>query len=249
MTTTDQVASAGFDAIAVKPSKQSLESLDTTTIDTIVIDYEGNTALPQPEHVTALAREAEVIMTTPIRADGFDPLGDDRLFDRYGADRFVLVAGNPTYLSQEERERAIAPRIGEARQRFPSAWVGTEGIERLALATGATQFELLSRRTPTTMSALRAAGFDGELALYAPTVITEDRAIALEALEGYLSRRKPVKRALANGNGTESKRSHVLLQAMDDYALVGDVDAVSRRIESLRTAGVNTVVGYPAPRK
>lgn len=243
----NRLATAGFDAIAIKPSSQSITSIDPSQIDAIVIDFEGPAHLPDPNQVAELSEESHVTLTAPVRADGFDPLGDDGLFDQFEeADRFALVAGNGAYLTEGEQRKAIAPRLGRAIKRYPDAWVGTEGIERLALATGASQFELLSPDTPNMLTGLRSAGFDGEIALYAPTVVTDDRQVALSELKSYLSRRRRVKRALSNGSATHTDPQDVLLQAMDDYALVGDESSIAQQIESLKTAGATTVVGYPA---
>lgn len=45
--------------------------------------------------------------------------------------------------------------------------VDYEGIERVALAVGGTQFELLARHTVREVRALRRAGFDDGIACYA----------------------------------------------------------------------------------
>jgi alkanesulfonate monooxygenase SsuD/methylene tetrahydromethanopterin reductase-like flavin-dependent oxidoreductase (luciferase family) len=190
-------------------------------------------------------------VTTPVRADGFDPLGDDSLVATLpgGATR-VLVAGNPAYLTESEAKRAVAPRLGAARDRSPDAWVGTEGIERLALAAGGTQFELLSATTEREVRAMRAAGFDGEVALYAPTVLTDDPDETLDTVGSYVGRRGPVRRALPEDAATDAtatgRAREVLLEAATDFTLVGDAETVRERIETLRSVGVDHVVAYPA---
>jgi alkanesulfonate monooxygenase SsuD/methylene tetrahydromethanopterin reductase-like flavin-dependent oxidoreductase (luciferase family) len=190
-------------------------------------------------------------VTTPVRADGFDPLGDDSLVATLpDATARVLVAGNPAYLTESEAKRAVAPRLGAARERSPDAWVGTEGVERLALAAGGTQFELLSTTTEREVRAMRAAGFDGEVALYAPTVLTEDPDEALDAVGGYVARRRPVRLALPEDAATDAtatgRAREVLLEAVTDFTLVGDPETVRERIGTLRSVGVDHVVAYPA---
>lgn len=249
MRTASRLARAGFDAIAIKPAERPPESVDVGAVDAVVVDFEGLEHQPTPAQIRALGAETPVMLTAPVRVDGFDPLGDDHHFAAYEDHaRFALVAGNGAYLDGRERRRAIAPRLAAALERYPDAWVGTEGIERLALATGATQYELLSPRTHATVAGLRAAGYDGDVAVYAPTVVTDDRSAALDALDGYLRRRGPVRRALDNGVTSTHEETRVLLAAMDGYALVGDVGTLTERIDALRRAGATTVVGYPAAR-
>ena len=252
--TTDAVGlfpRVGIDAVALKPTEVSLGRAADLGASTLVVDYEGREAFPDAATLRALAEAAVVRVTTPVRTDGLDPLGDDSLVatipDAVGR---VLVAGHSAYLSDDECDRAVAPRFREARATDPDAWVGTEGVERIALATGATQFELLSRSTERDVGALRAAGFDGDLAVYAPTVLTDDEDEILDAVGAYVARRGPVRRALPDGAATDSSATgrarDVLSAASRDFAIVGDETAARKRVAALRDAGVDTVVGYPA---
>lgn len=251
MLTESMLARAGIDAVALKPAEHDLEAALDLDVETVVVDYEGREHLPAAATLEALADAYELLVTTPIRSDGFDPLGDDSLVDSLpqSATR-VLVAGNGAYLTDVERRRAIAPRLRAAREAAPDAWVGTEGVERVALAAGGTQFELLSRGTRREVRALRTAGFEGEVALYAPTVLADDPDETLDAVGGYVARRGPVRRALpddaATDAGVTGRAREVLLQAATDYALVGDVETVGERVGALEDAGVDRVVAYPA---
>jgi len=257
LTDSDALARAGVDAVALKPAECDISGADKLPVDRVTIDYEGRDHLPDAPTLDRLAEATTLYVTTPVRADGFDPLGDDSLLDRVpDAARRVLVAGHGAYLTEEESSRAVAPRLGAARRDAPDAWVGTEGVERVALAAGGTQFELLSRSTDRDVRALRAAGFDGEIAVYAPTVLTDDEDAVLDALGAYVSRRRPVARALPDSdeNGGDPRRDaaatgrtrEVLSAAARDFALVGSPDAVRDRVDDLREAGVDHVVGYPA---
>jgi len=242
---------AGLDAVALKPTEHDLARAVDLQVGTVAIDYEGREHLPERSLLRDLAEEKTVLLTTPVRADGFDPLGDDSLWDWVpDGVRRVLVAGHPAYLSEEEADRAIAPRLGAGIERAPDAWVGTEGVERLALATGATQFELLSRDTERSLRALRAAGFEGDLAVYAPTVLSDDEDAVLDAIGDYVARRGAVRRAMPDGGradaGAEGRSREVLRSAVEDYALVGDSATVNERVSSLREAGATSIVGYPA---
>jgi hypothetical protein len=244
---------AGIDAVAVKPAEHDLARVRAlpASLDPVVIDYEGREHVPDAATLAALARDRRVLLTTPVRADGYDPLGDDSMLAALpdGVGR-VLVAGHATYLDNAERRRRVAPRLRAARTSAPDAWVGTAGIERLAIVAGGTQYELYSPSTVRDVRALRAAGFDGGVAVYVPTVLSTDEDAILDAVGGYAARRRPVARALPDDAPTDTSATdrarEVLSTAVRDYALVGPPEEVRARVEALRAAGVDTVVGYPA---
>jgi hypothetical protein len=251
LTSDGAVVETGLDAAALKPAEVDLSRATDLPFDRLVVDWEGHEHAPDAGTLRALAGSAAVRVTTPVRADGFDPLGEDHLAnelpDCVGR---VLVAGHPAYLSPGEQDRAVSPRLGAAADATPDAWVGTEGVERLALATGNGQFELLSRTTAGDVRGLRAAGFDGDVAVYAPTVLTDDEDALLDAVGGYVSRRGPVAGALPEGAATDASATgrarEVLLAAIDDFALAGSPADVREQAAALRAAGVDYVVGYPA---
>jgi len=251
LTTGKPVAETGLDAAALKPAECDVSRALDLPFETVTIDYEGRDHLPSEETLAALASEKEVRLTTPVRADGYDPLGDDALYGAIpeGVKR-VAVAGHAAYLTESEHKKAVAPRLGAAVDRDPDAWVGTEGVERIALATGATQFELLSRSTERDLRALRAGGFGGEIAVYAPTVLTDEDDAVLDAVGSYAARRGPVASALPEDAATDRTASgrarEVLSAATRDYALVGTPTAVGERVAALKEAGADVVVGYPA---
>ncbi|MEF8774195.1 MAG: luciferase [Halobacteriales archaeon] len=241
----------GLDAAALKPAEVDVARAADLPLERLVIDWEGDEHLPDLETLADLSAGADVRVTAPVRADGFDPLGDDRLLaglpDGVG---HVFVAGHPAYLTEGERGRAISPRLGAAADAHPDAWVGTESVERAALATGNAQFELLSRGTDREIRGLRGAGFDGKIAVYAPTALTDDEDALLEAFGDYVARRGAVERALPDGAPTDAtatgRAREVLLAAIDDYALAGAPSAVRTQVDDLKAAGADYVVGYPA---
>lgn len=249
--TGERLANVGIDAIALKPSEVDVERAYDLNVQTVTIDYEGHEHVPSPAVFERLAERFDVRATVPVRADGFDPLGDDSvratLPDSVGE---VLVAGHPAYLETAERKRAIAPRLGAAVESATDPWVGSEGIERTALATGQTQFELLSRSTVRDVRALRDAGFEGDIAVYAPTVLTDDEDAVLDAVGEYTARRGPVRAALPDDcphdSEIEGEARETLLEACCDFALVGVRETVTHRVDLLREAGVDHVVAYPA---
>ncbi|WP_323675121.1 luciferase [Halorubellus sp. PRR65] len=251
-----RLSRTGVDALAVKPAECDVSRALDVDVDVVTVDYEGREHVPDASVLRELAAERTLRVTTPVRASGFDPTGDSSLDDGLPADAGrVLVAGHGAYLDDEEQSRSVADRLGAAVAKHPEAWVGTESVERVALATGATQFELLSRSTHRDVRALRDAGFDGEVAVYAPTVLTEDEDAVLDAVGAYAARRGPVRRALpdaADGGSVATdaaatgRARDVLSKAVRDYALVGDVATVRERVEALHDVGVDHVVAYPA---
>ena len=256
-TTERRLSRTGVDALAVKPAECDVSRALDVDVDAVTVDYEGREHVPDASVLRELAEAKTLRVTTPVRATGFDPTGDASVDDALPAEAGrVLVAGHGAYLDDDEQSRSVADRLGAAVAKHPDAWVGTESVERVALATGATQFELLSRSTLREVRALRAAGFDGEVAVYAPTVLTDDEDAVLDAVGAYAARRGPVRRALPDPeDGRESvatdasatgRARDVLSKAVRDYALVGDVATVRERVEALLDVGVDHVVAYPA---
>ena len=258
MLTGETFAATGLDAVALKPTEHDLAAAPDLAADTVAVDYEGRDRLPDAETIAALAADATVYLTAPVRADGFDPLGDDGLFaeafDLPATVGLTFVAGNKAYLDADERARAVAPRLRAALDRYPgdrpAPWVGTEGVERLAMAAGGVQYDLLGRSTGRELRALRSVGFDRDVAVYAPTVLTDDEDAILEALGEYVARRRATRRALPEGAATDARATgrarEVLLSAAEDFALVGTASDVREQVAALRAAGATTVVGYPA---
>lgn len=241
----------GLDGVALKPRECDLRAARDLPIDRITVDFEGREHLPDPNRLADLAGNLEVRVTAPVRADGFDPLGDNSTYDCLPDPvGLVLVAGHSGYLDDTERTRAIAPRIGAMVERAGDPWVGTEGIERIALATGVTQFELLGPGVERNLRGLRAAGFDGEIAVYAPTVLSASEDVILDAVGPYVARRQPVAERLPEDTVTDARSTGrtrgVLLDAAGEYALIGDPASVRDRVDGLREAGTDHVVGYPA---
>lgn len=251
LTGQETLRETGIAGLAIKPAECDVASIDDLPLDRAVIDFEGAENLPATSTFERLAESVDLRVTTPVRADGFDPLGDDSGFERLpdGIDH-VLVAGNPAYLSAAERNRGIAERLGAAMDLASDPWVGTENIERMALATGAGQFELLGPTTERDFRALRAAGFDGELAVYAPTVLAEDNDEILNAVGEYLARREPIRRELPREARTDQRAAgrvrETLVDAASDYAIAGGPEAVNDRVSSLHDAGADAVIAYPA---
>ena len=241
----------GIDAVAIKPTEVAVERAAELAVETITIDFEGREHVPDPETLRELTEEFEVRMTTPVRADGFDPTGDESaresLPETVGE---VLVAGHRAYLDDHEQKKAIAPRLTAAADAAADPWIGTEGIERLALAVGGTQFELLSPGTASSVRALREADSSVDIALYAPVVLSTDESTILDAVGEYAARRKRVQQRLPaetpHDSGATGEGRERLLAGCRAYALVGSPETVRDRVQRLHEAGVDRIVGYPA---
>jgi alkanesulfonate monooxygenase SsuD/methylene tetrahydromethanopterin reductase-like flavin-dependent oxidoreductase (luciferase family) len=153
-------------------------------------------------------------------------------------------------MADHEAARGIAARLRAAREADPDAWVGTEGVERIAMAVGGTQFDLFAPTTDREIRALREAGFEVPVAVYVPVVLRDDEDAVLDAVGAYAARRRPVARALPDDAPTDASATgrarEVLTAAIRDYAFVGSVATVRERTDALREAGVDAVVGYPA---
>ncbi|PSQ60530.1 MAG: luciferase [Halobacteriales archaeon SW_9_67_25] len=245
------LADVGVDAVALKPTEVDVRRARRLSVETLTIDYEGREHVPEPGTLADLAAGRDVRLTVPVRADGFDPHGEDGLLrsvpDPVG---LVAVAGNPAYLDARECRRAIAPRLRAVAGLAEDPWVGTESVERVALAVGGTQYDLLSGTTEAEIDALRSAGFDGDVAVYAPLVLTDDEDAILDALGPYAGRRPDVRQRLPPGTPTDSSTTgsarEALLDGLEQYALAGNVEAISGQVDRLHGAGVDHVVAYPA---
>lgn len=245
------LADVGVDAVALKPSEVDVRRATGLSVGTLTIDYEGRDHVPDSGTLADLAAGRDVRLTAPVRADGYDPHGDDGLLRSVPESvGLVAVAGNPAYLDARECRRAIAPRLRAVATRAEEPWIGTESVERVALAVGGTQYDLLSGSTEAEIHALRSAGYEGDVAVYAPLVLTDDEDVVLDALGPYAGRRPDVRERLPSGTPTDSRATGnargVLRDGLREYALAGDVDTVSGRVDRLHDAGVDHVVAYPA---
>ncbi len=245
------LADVGVDAVALKPTEVDVRRATGLSVGTLTVDYEGRDHVPTPATLREVGTDRDLRVTVPVRADGFDPHGEDDLLRSLPeAVGVVAVAGNPAYLDARECRRAIAPRLRKVAARADDPWVGTESVERVALAVGGTQYDLLSGTTEAEVRALRSAGFDGDVAVYAPLVLTDDEDTVLDALGAYAARRPDVRERLPADSPTDGQAigdaRDALLGGCRRYGLAGDVETVSARVEGLHEAGIDHVVAYPA---
>ncbi len=247
MTQLEVIGEVGFDALAVKPRDTDLSQIPSTPVNNVVIDFEGREHYPSNTTIRSLQETTNLRVTLPIRVDGFDPLGNREYLDSIPPEtKVVLVAGNPAYLTENELDRSIAPRIGTAVDKFANAWIGTEGIPLIALATTAPLFFLLSPQSKRTIQQIRSVGYEGTIAVYAPTLITEDTDTLLETLGPYTLRRDPVRHKLESTSlsSLNPEDQEILIRETQKYALTGSVSAINSQISHLKNHGVDKVVSY-----
>jgi len=209
LTGREAVARAGIDAVALKPAECDVSRAANSPIDRVTIDYEGREHLPDAETLDRLAAEAELYVTTPVRADGFDPLGDDSLIDKIPDPPPAGCSWRATARTSRRtsRRRAVAPRLGAARAARRPRRVGRHGASSASRwRRGGTQFELLSlsvdrsRRAWAPRRRVRR-----RIAVYAPTVLTDDEDVVLDAV-GASSPAPPPAGPRAPGRGRRWKR-------------------------------------------
>lgn len=145
LTGEDTLTRAGIDAVALKPSECDVSRARHLPVGTVTVDWEGREHLPARDALRALADEKAVRVTTPVRADGFGPLGDDSLYERIPREAGqVLVAGHPAYLADDED--AVLDAVG--------AYVARRKPVREALPSSATD----SSDTPDAVDAATDGG-------------------------------------------------------------------------------------------
>jgi hypothetical protein len=218
---------------SLKPTEVDLRMAATLPAGLDVVVDEGRAARPDPATLRTLVADRDVRLTTPVRADGYDPLGDDSALDTVpNAVGRVVVAGNTDYMADHEAARGFARRLRVARETDPDAWVGTEGVERVALAVGGTQFDLFAPTTAREVRALRDAGFTGAIAIYVPVVFDTSEDAILNAVGAYAARRRPVARALPTDASATGRAREVLSAAVPDYAFVGTAVDILLRLQA-----------------
>ncbi|MDJ0274634.1 MAG: hypothetical protein NYU90_05475 [Aigarchaeota archaeon] len=185
-----------------------------------------------------------VVITVPVRRSDFPERleGTMRILSRRDRASICLVAGNPAYLTEEERSRS-APRLlslaagrvlRELGKRI-DVFVGTERVEgtveRLCKELDVVPFLLLDLHPPELLERFRPNG--NRLAVYVPFALGP-LSEALPALLPYVKRRMMVRHL------TGDPSDHV-----ERFCVVGDPERVASRLRSL-TERYDVIVGYPA---
>ncbi len=187
----------------------------------------------------------KVVITLPVRRSDFPERlkGVMDLLSRSERASLCLVAGNPSYLTEEERRRSagellysavklVAGELGPETEAF----VGTERVERtverLCAEHNVVPFLLLDDHSPELLARFRSNG--NRLAVYVPFAVSAKRDDAVSSLLPYVERRMRVLRL--SGRPSE----HV-----DRFCVVGTEDEVSSRLRAL-SRRYDVVIGYPA---
>ncbi len=181
-----------------------------------------------------------------------------------------LVAGNPAYLSESERQQNATLRTKElvilAREKLPSApiFLGIEGLSdeaaKLACEYGLTPFMLLDGSMRERANTLRGC-CDLGLGVYCPSLLSwEDNArLTIRFLGPYALRRRWVRENLRqNGLRVPQVRSEILgkepiqegtvsamLDIIKELALL-DVKTLRGRLDSFSSIGVRYVALLPS---
>jgi len=173
-----------------------------------------------------------------------------------------FVTGNPTYLSEDERELDGESRIVElvktSRSKLPSApiFLGSEGMHPLSVQLAASHnvipFMLLGKKTLNTIAERNSAYGVAESAVYCPAYLSAHNERKLvKALGPYALRRRWVRRMLrehglrvadirsqiSNGGLVDSSTENLLADAIRELALCKR-DQAEQTLRSLSSLGV-----------
>jgi len=205
-----------------------------------------------------LGSDLTTIVTINARHECAFQLTDEyvQVMERHENGGLCFVAGNPTYLTNEERDADVRSRIGDlvktSRERLAGTpiFVGSEGLRdltsELAESHSVIPFMLLG-------------GHDGELnpggteaAVYCPCYLSfDDETKLIKALGPYALRRRWVRMALrerglrvrdvksqvSNGGAVDAKAANVLRQAIRKLALC-DAQQAQETLRKYSSAGV-----------
>jgi hypothetical protein len=187
----------------------------------------------------------KVVITLPVRRSDFSERlrGVMRLLSISERASLCLVAGNPSYLTEEERRRSAGELLHSAVKLVAGelgpeteAFVGTERVERtverLCAEHNVVPFLLLDDHSPELLARFRPNG--NRLAVYVPFAVSTRRDEAVSSLLPYVERRMRALRL--SGDPSE----HV-----DRFCVVGTQDEVSSRLRAL-SRRYDVVIGYPA---
>ncbi len=220
-------------------------------LDHFVLDSERSSDDLSVRSLADLVRRADevdgprVVITLPVRRSDFSERLRDvmRLLSRSDRASICLVAGNPAYLTEEERRRSAGELLASAtelvvRELGPDAevFVGTEKVEKtveaLCQRLDVIPFFLLDRRSPELLLRFRSNG--NRLAVYVPFAVGQRRDDVMPLLFPYVERRM---RALKLSG---SPSDHV-----DRFCVIGTPHDVSRRLRTV-AAQYDIMIGYPA---
>jgi hypothetical protein len=223
------------------------------------------------QNILSLAEELESDLTTVMTVNArhlsaFDIARDYvEVASQHENAGLCFVAGNPSYLSEEERKFDAKSRIRElvlvSRTRLPSApiFVGSEGLLELASELGAEYsaipFMLLGGSIEDQLSKLRSNGIGDDIAVYCPCHLSSQTAGALiKSFGHYALRRKWVRGALrkqgvsvadvraqiSTGGPLGATATHVLMDAIRNLALC-DGEQTHERLRTFSQMGVKYV--------
>lgn len=223
------------------------------------------------DKVLSLCEEIESDLTTVITVNArhqsaFDIANDYmEVMCQHENAGLCFVAGNPSYLLEEERKIDARSRIRElvrsSRNKLPSAriFVGSEGLleltSELADDYSTIPFMLLGVSIEDQLSKLRSQGIGNGAAVYCPCRLSSQTSGALiKSFGHYALRRKWVRGALrkqglsvsnartqiSNGGPLEAGATRVLVDAIRNLALC-DAGQAQERLRKFSQMGVKYV--------
>ena len=169
------------------------------------------------------------------------------VIEQYANAGFCFVAGNPTYLSEEEKALKAGPRLAElvsaCRGRLPLApiFVGSEGLTDLTLTLAdkysTIPFRLLDSRGPARTTKIEPNEPDGA-AVYCPCSLSVHNEMrTIRTFGPYAIRRKWVRRALTD----HGLRPADIRAQLADGGLIGEtaVGVLGDAIQHLALCGMH----------
>jgi len=217
-----------------------------------------------------LESELSLILTINARhLTAFDTAKDySEVIGQHGNAGLFFVAGNPAYLSEEERRLHARDRLTElvtsSRDKLPSApiFVGSEGLHDITITLSrkysVVPFVLLDSSAQAKVSSIRSKS-KKETGVYCPCHLSADgEGVLIKAFGSYALRRgwvrealrerglrvTDVKSQLANGGGV-GEAALVLGEAIRELVLCGS-SAAEKRLTALYDSGVGYAALLPA---
>ncbi len=220
-------------------------------LDLFVLDSERGSDDLSVRSLSDLVRRADevagprVVITLPVRRSDFPERlkGVMRLLSISERASLCLVAGNPSYLTEEERRKPAGKLLASAAELVirelgsdAEVFVGTEKVERtverLCAEHNVVPFLLLDDHSPELLARFRPNG--NRLAVYVPFAVSTGRDVVVSSLLPYVERRM---RALGlSGDPSE----HV-----DRFCVVGTLNEVLTKLRAVASQ-YDVVIGYPA---
>lgn len=183
------------------------------------------------------------------------------IIEEYGNAGLCVVAGNRTYLDEEEASKSayksIKKVLDQLKGRSLKILLGVEGIEsRLDYVVKAypevVPFFLYDKEKLELVEEYSRHGF--ECAVYVPYAIDKSSTDVVRALADYALRRRWLRKKLTEmgfripsmfGSAIPPKLIDVLQEAVSRLSIYGTKSEVVEKVKELRSHGVSMLIGLP----